>query len=134
MYTQGLWYALRYETFEWGALWGNPDLGMAPVGDVPIIEIGDISGGFGKGEVSVSNSGSADANDVSWSISVNGGFLGLINETTEGTIDVLGIGESVEIQTEGVLFGLGKLEIVVTVDSGIKTQQGKIIGPFLLLS
>jgi len=26
MYTRGLWNALKYETFEWGALWGNPDL------------------------------------------------------------------------------------------------------------
>ncbi len=26
MYTYGLWYMDKYETFEWGALWGNPDL------------------------------------------------------------------------------------------------------------
>ena len=31
MYTHGLWDYNKYETFEWGALWGNPDLGMAPV-------------------------------------------------------------------------------------------------------
>lgn len=30
MYTLGLWSYLKYETFEWGALWGNPDLRMAP--------------------------------------------------------------------------------------------------------
>ncbi len=29
MYTYGLWSYLRYEAFQWGALWGNPDLGMA---------------------------------------------------------------------------------------------------------
>jgi hypothetical protein len=28
MYQHNLWYYLKYETFEWGALWGNPDLGM----------------------------------------------------------------------------------------------------------
>jgi hypothetical protein len=28
MYTLGLWDYVRYETFEWGALWGNPDLAM----------------------------------------------------------------------------------------------------------
>jgi len=28
MYTGGMWYYSRYETFEWGALWGNPNLGM----------------------------------------------------------------------------------------------------------
>ena len=31
MYTDDLWYYLKYETFEWGAFWGNPDLGMGPV-------------------------------------------------------------------------------------------------------
>ncbi len=30
MYIYGLWDALKYETFEWGALWGNPDLWTAP--------------------------------------------------------------------------------------------------------
>ncbi|UCF12497.1 MAG: hypothetical protein JSW06_10760 [Thermoplasmatales archaeon] len=28
MYTNGLWYYVKYEMFEWGALWGNPNLGM----------------------------------------------------------------------------------------------------------
>jgi hypothetical protein len=28
MYANGLWYYPKYETFEWGALWGNPDLSM----------------------------------------------------------------------------------------------------------
>jgi hypothetical protein len=28
MYTKGLWDAVNYEMFEWGALWGNPDLSM----------------------------------------------------------------------------------------------------------
>jgi hypothetical protein len=33
MYTRGLWYQgyHMYEMFEWGALWGNPDLSMANV-------------------------------------------------------------------------------------------------------
>jgi hypothetical protein len=31
MYSHGLWYLVKYEMFEWGALWGNPDLGMATV-------------------------------------------------------------------------------------------------------
>jgi len=31
MYTNNLWYYEKYEMFEWGALWGNPDLGMTYV-------------------------------------------------------------------------------------------------------
>jgi len=30
MYSNGLWGYNKYETFEWGALWGNPDLAMLP--------------------------------------------------------------------------------------------------------
>ncbi|MEE9554896.1 MAG: C25 family cysteine peptidase [candidate division Zixibacteria bacterium] len=30
MYQYGLWINVKYETFEWGAIWGNPDLSMAP--------------------------------------------------------------------------------------------------------
>ena len=35
MYTNGLWYYDKYEMFEWGALWGNPDLAMLP----PLLQI-----------------------------------------------------------------------------------------------
>ncbi len=31
MYIHDLWYYQYYETFEWGALWGNPDLAMVTV-------------------------------------------------------------------------------------------------------
>ncbi len=35
MYQYGLWNYNKYETFEWGALWGNPDLGMEYVSGIP---------------------------------------------------------------------------------------------------
>jgi hypothetical protein len=35
MYTNNLWYYTKYEMFEWGALWGNPDLAMATVNKPP---------------------------------------------------------------------------------------------------
>jgi hypothetical protein len=38
MYTQGLWYTYRYETFEWGSLFGNPDLGMAMNNTVIVVD------------------------------------------------------------------------------------------------
>lgn len=37
MYTHDLWYYLHLETFEWGALWGNPDLTMGVVSRPPEI-------------------------------------------------------------------------------------------------
>lgn len=50
MYTYGLWLShLRYAAFEWGALWGNPDLGMTPINpnyppSVPELPSGPIEG------------------------------------------------------------------------------------------
>ncbi len=43
MYTNGYWYMDYFETFEWGALWGNPDISMANVIEnvpptVPVID------------------------------------------------------------------------------------------------
>ncbi|KPL00615.1 MAG: hypothetical protein AMJ91_03950 [candidate division Zixibacteria bacterium SM23_73_3] len=37
MYINGLWSYLKYETFEWGALWGNPDLGMTASASLSIL-------------------------------------------------------------------------------------------------
>ncbi|MHC4081452.1 MAG: C25 family cysteine peptidase [Planctomycetota bacterium] len=42
MYTHGLWSTPKYEVFEWGAIWGNPDLQMGDPGVVPCPE--DLSG------------------------------------------------------------------------------------------
>jgi hypothetical protein len=35
MYARGLWYYVKYEMFEWGALWGNPDLVLAVSSNYP---------------------------------------------------------------------------------------------------
>lgn len=47
MYNLGLWYYVKYEMFEWGALWGNPDLGMANVNHPP--QIPDAPSGITEG-------------------------------------------------------------------------------------
>ncbi len=39
MYTYGLWTNIKYETFEWGAIWGNPDIGMSPATFRPLVII-----------------------------------------------------------------------------------------------
>ncbi|MCP4634101.1 MAG: T9SS type A sorting domain-containing protein [candidate division Zixibacteria bacterium] len=36
MHQFGLWDYLKYETYEWGAIWGNPNLGMAPIDPHPL--------------------------------------------------------------------------------------------------
>jgi hypothetical protein len=51
MYTNGLWYMVKYEMFEWGAFWGNPDLGMADANDPPLIP--DTPSGITEGEAGI---------------------------------------------------------------------------------
>jgi len=53
MYTDNLWYYLKYETFEWGALWGNPDLTMASVSTSNPPNQPDKPSGTNKGAVNM---------------------------------------------------------------------------------
>jgi hypothetical protein len=41
MYTQGLWSSVKYEMFEWGALWGNPALRLTSADPCPADLTGD---------------------------------------------------------------------------------------------
>jgi hypothetical protein len=63
MYTKGLWYYVYYEMFEWGAFWGNPDLGMAPVGDSNPPSIPDTPSGHDEGDVDVEYTFTTTSND-----------------------------------------------------------------------
>jgi hypothetical protein len=49
MYTSGLWYSVKYEMFEWGALWGNPNLKLAIGSNPPLVP--DTPSGPTEGEV-----------------------------------------------------------------------------------
>jgi len=224
MYTKGLWYMDYYEMFEWGALWGNPNLGMAPVddstapetpakpsgcnegdinveytfstmttdldsdqiyycfswgdgsvdwvgpydsgavaeathmwlengdfsvmvkaqdehgaesewsdpiiiaiGDPVSVEISSLTGGFGARAV-VKNIGEEAIVDLEWNISLDGGFL-LLGSEYSGIVDI-SIGNEVTITT-GLVFGLGYVDIVVSVDDVEKTATGFLLGPFI---
>jgi len=90
-------------------------------GSYPIIQIDSVKGGFGV-EVEVSNTGTGDAQDVSYSITATGGILGLINKETSGTIDIpAGATQKIKLP---VIIGLGKVTIEVTVGSASKTLSG----------
>jgi hypothetical protein len=64
MYTQGLWYYTHYEMFEWGAIWGNPDLGMGIDESYMIVDNSGsnffiLNGSWSSGEHPNANYGSA---------------------------------------------------------------------------
>jgi len=110
-----------------GAMWdddnGN-DSGSVYVftkeGETPNLKI-DIAGGLGVNAV-IKNNGTANANGVEWEIHVEGGILGLLNKTVNGTIDIP-MGEARTVST-GLLFGLGPIAITAKVADEEKTAEG----------
>ena len=63
MYTDGLWYMVKYEMFEWGALWGNPNLGMAPVSSNYPPETPEQPSGVTEGETGIEYNFSSNTTD-----------------------------------------------------------------------
>ncbi|HIH28442.1 MAG TPA: hypothetical protein HA260_01410 [Thermoplasmata archaeon] len=80
-----------------------------------------ISGGIGV-KATITNEAATDVNDVPWQIHVEGGIIGKINKTVNGTIDIPA-GESVTVKT-GMLLGFGIISIVAKVADEEQTATG----------
>jgi hypothetical protein len=80
-----------------------------------------IAGGVGVKAV-IKNEGTTDANDIPWQIHVEGGMLGMINKTVNGTIDIPA-GETVTVKT-GMLLGFGAISIIANVAGEEQTATG----------
>ena len=114
-----------------GVVWtdtrdGNEDI-YFDVFPVPILTI-DISGGFGV-KATISNVGTAAAEDISWSIELSG--LVFVGSKKEGNISSLGPGES-ETISSGFIFGIGPTTITVNAGGTTKTASGFVLGPLVL--
>jgi hypothetical protein len=81
----------------------------------------DINGGIGVKAI-ITNKGASDATDISWQIHVEGGMLGMINKTVNGTIDITA-GGSKTVGT-GMILGFGAISIVAKVADEEQTATG----------
>lgn len=95
---------------------------------IPLIEIGEITGGFGV-NAEIKNIGALEALDVEWTIQLDG--IVFIGKHTSGTFGKImpGFGSTAET---GFVFGLGPVKITVTADEAEKTATGLMVGPFVL--
>ncbi len=117
-----------------GAIWmdnrnGNIDLFFDTVGEMAVINVGNIAGGFGV-KATVSNIGNAPAENVQWSIDLEGGLV-LLGKHAEGTIASLAPGASVDISA-GFVLGVGKVTIKVQAGGATAQANGFLLGPFVL--
>jgi hypothetical protein len=85
MYSRGLWYQLKYETFVHGSLWGNPDLGMASVSEndppeTPSRPNGPTSGKIHREHTFTTSTTDPDGNDIyylfDWGDGTDSGWFG----------------------------------------------------------
>ena len=90
----------------------------------PIIELGEIAGGFGKITAVVSNSGDASAESLDWEITVEGGLV--FGGSNAGTIDEIGMGEDVSISSK-FIFGFGGLTATLSVDAITQSVDGSVL-------
>jgi hypothetical protein len=95
----------------------------------PAVEIGNITGGLLKVTAVITNTGSADATDVDWSIAFDGGLILLGKETT-GTAAIIPAGGQVEV-TSGLILGFGKTTITVFAGGASKDQAATVLLIFI---
>jgi hypothetical protein len=97
----------------------------------PVLEITDISGGFGV-TAYFTNIGDETATDVGARIVITGGLFGFVNKSSTTEIAVINPEGSAQLNT--MLFTFGKIHITATVDASNADQTTKhavgfIIGP-----
>jgi glutaredoxin len=92
--------------------------------------------GFGKGSfisADIKNIGECNAIDFKWSLKVKGGIFKGIDIFKQGSIDALDVGKTVTIDTNSSIFGLGKIEVTISIGIYSKKSTGFVFGPFILL-
>jgi hypothetical protein len=115
-------------------LFGDPAVSFQNASGVkPQLHISDVRGGKGIVQVSIENNGEVPVTNIPWSIVVVGGIFGRINITSVDSIASLGIGDTLTIQPDNTIFGLGKISIQTQVKYAEDWNgTGFVFGPFVL--
>jgi len=96
--------------------------------ELPELKINRIAGGMLKITSTIENIGIAEADDITWKISLDGGFVLLGKEST-GEIDTILAGDEAVITSKTIL-GFGPTEVTVQIDipedTKIRDQSGYI--------
>jgi hypothetical protein len=106
---------------------GQKDIYTAGAADIPIIEVATISGGFGVKAV-VENTGTADGEDIPWSISFDGGVF--VGAEKSGSVNIPM--ESSTTIKSGFILGIGATTITVQAGDSVKTATATVLGPFVI--
>jgi hypothetical protein len=100
---------------------------------LPMLMI-NITGGFLKLHVKVTNIGSINATNLTWNIQVKGGVFHRVNISDAEVLANLPAGATTSLAMSKALFGLGRITVSVTVDSVTKDSEGFLFGPFISIS
>jgi len=113
--------------------------------DTTTLEITDIRGGIFKVTADIKNTGNITAENFTITLSVKGGILNKINISQEcsgcghcGTTIPPGQIKSESTRESGIIFGFGKINIIVTAEAEnadlvTKEATGFVLGPFVLI-
>ena len=121
------------DVYDFESDWSEPKI--IHIHGVPVLEIGNISGGLFKVTAEIKNNGSADVVGVDWGITLDGGFILLGKETT-GRIMSIPAGEEVTVRSD-LICGLGRTVITAMaekpgVSSDTKEQDAFVFLFFIL--
>ena len=93
------------------------------IGTVPNIQIKSVTGGLYRVTATITNTGTADAIGVDWTIGIGGNGLVILGKQTSGRLVSIPMGGERTI-TSGFVLGLGKVMVTVTIyDSQTKGAE-----------
>jgi len=110
--------------------WSDPKI--IHIVDMPILEIGNITGGPFKVITVIKNNGSVGATMVNWSITLESGVIILLGKETSGRIAGIRAGEETTISSRLIL-GFGNTVIAVTAECNEGSSDTKTKDAFVFL-